>query len=123
MALPEQLTRMQPYSMGPLTRWDPVMMAAFPANGTIAMIDEPVKAAKMMFIAPMSIQRQAYNAGERAIIMQRPRGWENFPDLRPGPAKQQQLEDEALAAAEAHDAAVMADNVIARALEDSGEEL
>jgi hypothetical protein len=81
--LPPELTTVQPYSMGPLTRWgERVMM--LPAHGTIVRMDDratsgPFSPANEMmirgaFVAPASVQRAAQKEGEKALIMAYPAG-------------------------------------------------
>ncbi len=60
-----------------------IMVQALPHIGRM---DMPEYVIKTMLVAPLSIQRQARAAGERALIMIRPKGWEKFPDLEPGTA-------------------------------------
>ena len=49
----------------------------------IGRMDMPEYVIRTMFIAPISVQRAARARGEQALIMIRPKSWENFPDLEP----------------------------------------
>jgi hypothetical protein len=86
--LPPELVVTQPYSMGPVTRWDPPMPrgCTAPAMGTVLQMDDRISTgsrglpngAEMAilgaFIAPAKVQRAAQMQGERGIIMSRPKG-------------------------------------------------
>ncbi len=83
----------QPYSMGPLVRWEPAFML-LPAMGTIRKLDGQGPTADILtcLIAPRWVQLQAQARGERAIMMVRVKGLrkalgyideeEAFPDVR-----------------------------------------
>ena len=70
--LPPELTITQPYSMGPLTRWDP--RSTLPAMGTVRLFDAPELAILGCFIAPGRVQAAARAQGERGIMMIRAKG-------------------------------------------------
>jgi hypothetical protein len=75
--------------MGPVTRWSPLYPqgTTLPAMGTILQMDDHVTAGRgqygwggaemailACFVAPKAIQKAAQANGEKAIIMERPRG-------------------------------------------------
>jgi hypothetical protein len=74
--LPAELTRAQPYSMGPVlgcpTRCQRLMI--MPAAGTSQRLDNPGVFIAGAFIAPAAVQRAAQATGERALIMEYPKG-------------------------------------------------
>ena len=85
--LPPELSVVQPYSMGPVTNWDPIwpVGSTLPAMGTILQCDDQISTGRRglsgaefailgVFVAPAAIQRAAQAQGERGIIMARPRG-------------------------------------------------
>jgi len=72
--LPAEISRAQPYSMGPVSRWNPEMMRVSPATGTVTRMDRPKINVRLMFVAPASVQRDAQRVGERGIMMIRAPG-------------------------------------------------
>jgi len=69
--LPPEIGRSQPYSMGPLTRWDDTMARISPALGAVVSMDRPDMAVKTCLVAPAAVQRQAQRSGIGAIMMVR----------------------------------------------------
>lgn len=72
--LPPEIVGVQPYSMGPITGWDPEIMRIMPALGTARFADVPELMVKTCFWAPAQVQRMARAQGVRGIVMQRPNG-------------------------------------------------
>lgn len=83
----------QPYSMGPVSRWDDQVMRLMPASGALVRIETPRTAGVdaetavrdnvrnnpeisiiTCLIAPAHIQRAARATGMRGIIRMKPRG-------------------------------------------------
>jgi len=88
MALPDELIRNQPYSMGPLLRWAPLGAVPQPPASPSAPMDRfrAEAAIAMCLHAPRSVQREARNRGINAVMMIRPRGIEMVnPALAPTP--------------------------------------
>lgn len=74
--LPPELTTVQPYSMGPTTRWSAPFPrgATLPAMGTCVGMDRPELMIATCFVAPAAVQADARKRGERAMIMMMPPG-------------------------------------------------
>jgi hypothetical protein len=80
--LPDELTRAQPYSMGPLLRWaSPRQVPQLQAN-PIRRMANPERDILTCLVAPRDIQMSARSEGVDAVIMIRPKGIEKFPDLQ-----------------------------------------
>ncbi len=66
-------TTVQPYSLGPLTRWSPPFPhgMTMPAQGTLTQLDGegPELAILMCFVAPAGVQKEARARGERSLMM------------------------------------------------------
>ena len=67
--LPAQMSNPQPYSMGPLLRWDPHFMRLFPESPSSRRMDFPLAAIQTCLVAPSSVQREAQARGEQGIMM------------------------------------------------------
>lgn len=94
--LPPEIVVVQPYSMGPLTRWDPPMPVGFtaPASGTARLMDDGKCTGGLQagadfailgcLIASAAVQREAQAAGETGLIWQRPKGLMELIAAMPG---------------------------------------
>lgn len=69
-----EMSRAQPYSMGPASGWDPEVMRISPAQGTNFNIDRPEFLVRTCFVAPAPIQRAARERGINGLIMMRAPG-------------------------------------------------
>lgn len=83
----------QPYSLGPLTRWSPPFPhgITMPAQGTVAKLDGdgPALAILMCFVAPPEVQKEARARGERALMMTYAPGLRERIQAGPEPYRQQ----------------------------------
>lgn len=68
----------QPYSMGPLFRWDMrnLTKLAVPPMSTLVNVDRSEHMIRMCLVAPARVQRAAQHAGVTQMVMIRPKGIE-----------------------------------------------
>jgi hypothetical protein len=79
MSLPAELGGIvQPYSMGPLLRWNRYLLGvmAVPPMSTLVNVDRSEHMIRMCLVAPARVQRAAQAAGVTQMVMIRPRGIE-----------------------------------------------
>lgn len=87
MSLPDELTRAQPYSMGPLLHWAPLHKVPQVPSTASVRIDRWQADIAQCLVAPRAVQKLARAAGVNQVIMIYPQGIEK---VNPALARRQE---------------------------------